>query len=1272
MVRSNSQPAAHAGRLFPAPARTAILLLLGLSLATSIRGDCRELGFNRISLEQGLSHSTVRCVLQDHRGFMWFGTEDGLNRFDGYSFTIYRHNPADAHSISDNFIWTLLEDRSGTLWVGTNDGGLNRFDPGREQFTAYRYDPANPASLSDNNVRVLCQDSRGHIWAGTNGGGLNRLDPKTGRFTRFQHDPANPGSLCHNMVLCLFEDSDRQLWVGTLNGLDRMAAPAGAFTHFRHDPAIPRSLSSSNIQAIGQDGTGTLWVGTYDGLNRMDRTTGAFTRYQHTPGLPSSLCDNNVITLFTDRSRTLWAGTLHGLAQWIPRTDNFCRYQHNPADPKSLSNDIVLAVGEDAGGSLWIGTAGGGIDKLNPLKFRFTHFANDPFIPDSLSHNTVRAIYEDRAGALWVGTVGGGLNQLVRPSNRFVHYRANPENAQRLSHDTVTAIREDRQGLLWIGTWGGGLNRMDRRTSVFTVYRHDPANPRSISSDIIQAIMEDRSGRLWIGTESGLNQMDRQSGTFTACLHDPADSTSPSDDRIQSNCILEDRSGDIWIGTWHGLNRLEQSTGRFHHFLHDAAVPTSLSDDRVISICETRDGYLWVGTYGGGLNRLDPATGRFISYSEQDGLPNGVIYGILEDSRGDLWLSTNNGLSRFHAPSKTFRNYYVGDGLQSNQFFWGASFQNSRGEMFFGGINGFNMFDPASVQDNSRIPPIVLTAFKKFDHTVRFDRPLSELNQITLSYRENFFGFEFAVLDYAEPGKNTYAYRLEGFDRDWIYCGARRYAGYTNLDGGEYVFRVKGANSEGIWNEPGTSVRIRIQPAIWNTWWFRISMALLLLGSAAGWYRQRIRRIAAKKEELERLVTERTDELRQKNTELEGKKVELEQINNIVQSINTEINFHDLLSSILTEIRIIRGVEKASILVYDKDAGVFRFKASAGWDIQDLEGIELPPDEVHDRYLQNSREIFTDIYLPTGVPWPPDTGKISLAATPKSLLTMRITVSQTVEGYLLLENLQDENAFENQDILLLKNLKEHILSAFIKTRLLEELRLLNEKKNEFLGLAAHDLRNPLNVIINRTGLILRHAKNGSYPSQECVEDLGRIQLSAEQMRQMIGELLDISSIESGKMKLNLHWEKLANLLTESVLFYRRIAEEKSIQLTVEENLTLPDVLIDRSRTLEVLDNLLSNAIKFTYPGGSVRITAEPRGKAVWVHIADTGQGLDDEDLKEIFKSYRKLSARPTGGESSTGLGLAIVKKIVEAHGGNVHVTSRKGMGSTFSFSLPSA
>ena len=847
----------------------------------------QPLRFERLTLEDGLSQNTVFTLLQDRQGFLWVATQDGLDRYDGYSFTVFKNDPQNSNSLSLNSVLSLFESQNGTLWIGTWGGGLNRYDPQTGTFTRYQNNPGDPASLSHNIVTAIEEDRRGRLWVGTCGGGLELLDPQSGHFTHFRNDPADPASLSSDNISTLFQDSSGALWVGTGcygnqgAGLNRFDPQSGQATRFQHNPDDSRTLSADNISAIVQDRSGFLWIGTGGytlkgaGIDRLDPQSGAIIHFQHDGQDPNSLSNNDIMALMIDSSGILWAGTWGGgldladinpeMAETRPGDKtalNFYHQVNNPYNPQSLSSDIAWSFLEDRSGIVWVGSGNGGLNKLNPQVQRFALYRNDPGDPNSLGHNAVGPVLEDSQGRIWIGTLGGGLERFDRQTGAFSHYARPASDPFSEQANTYLALYQDHQGTIWTGTLAG-LGKFDPTSGQTTEYRHDPGNPDSLVDDNITSILEDRSGRLWVGTLTGLDWLDPEAGRFVHMQIPGLASVFR---------LYLDRDGVLWVGSWgQGLFRLDPQTVSgsqvsFTRYQHDPADPTSLSDDGVLSALQDRDGTMWFGTQAG-LDHLDPAKQTFSHYQEEDGLVNNNTLCMLADNQGDFWISTNGGLSHFDPETETFHNYKVQDGLQSDEFDSGSCATTRAGEMYFGGQNGLNIFRPEAIQDNPTPPPVVLTNFSVFNQPVAAD--LSGAAPIKLSYSQNFIAFEFTALDFHTPLKNQYAYKLEGFDPDWIQAGTRRYASYTNLPGGDYVFRVKASNNDGVWNESGTSVPLHIVPPVWETWWFRAGLLLGLVAALVMGVRWRLESVHAQNRRLEALVQQRTAELRHTNEQLE-------------------------------------------------------------------------------------------------------------------------------------------------------------------------------------------------------------------------------------------------------------------------------------------------------------------------------------------------------------------------------------------------------------------
>ncbi len=827
--------------------------------------------FDNISTEQGLSQSTVTAILQDRQGFMWFGTEGGLNKFDGYQFTVYKHDPQDPKSVSDSVITSLYEDRDGTLWVGTS-AGLDRLDRRSGAFEHYKQVLTGSDNISRVFVSVIYQDHLGTLWIGTYGDGLVALDLSTNHSKVFKNSSDDPNTLTDNMINSIHEDRDGVLWIGTDMGINHIDPTSRTFVTDPQKTLRLGVIEDVPVYAIYEDHLGRLWIGTKTGLYQWNRAEDQLIEYYHDQFDPDSISDDSIRCIFEDSQGALWIGTRSGLDQFYEDQERFISYRHNSYDPQSLISDSIRSIFEDRSGVLWIGTAGGGLSKYARIAQKFPLYKSIPGLSNSLSDNNIWSIFEDQNDNIWIGTFSSGLNKLDRHSGTVTVFQNIPGEVSTLSSNDIRAIHEDRKGNLWIGTEYGGLNRFDPQTESFFHYQHDDADPKSLSSDAVFVIYEDSLGRMWIGTQGGgLNLLEQDSETFTHFLHDPTDPHSLSNNAVKA--IFEDQTGILWIGTLGGVNLFDKQAKHLAVYQHDPGNPSSLSSDLIASIFVDSAGNVWIGTFGGGLNRFDGDTRSFIHFNENDGLPDNTVYGILEDTNGALWLSTNNGLSKFDPHLESFQNYNISDGLQGNQFNPGAYFQSKDGELFFGGTRGINAFFPDQVMDNPVPPPVVITDFKVFNQTVQTDLQANEFVQ--LNYQDSFISFEFAALDYNAPDKNQFSYKLEGVEENWVDTGTRHYASYTHLPAGKYVFRVKASNNDGIWNDVGTAVHITIVPPFWATWWFRGIILLVLVGGVYGGYRLRVRTIEARSFELESQVKQRTDELM--NTQEALRQSELEQ-----------------------------------------------------------------------------------------------------------------------------------------------------------------------------------------------------------------------------------------------------------------------------------------------------------------------------------------------------------------------------------------------------------
>ena len=747
---------------------------------------------------------------------MWFGTRDGLNRYDGFNFKIYKNIPNDSNSLSDNEITSIFEDKYGFLWLGTLGGGINKYNRKHEHFHHY-FLPKN--GTAGNIVYSIYEDNRGILWIGTDDNIL-LYNRESDFFTTVKFWGENyPCS-----AKCIFQDKKGNYWIAAKNGLFNMDINKKNTKIFHHEPKNKNSLSSDNIRNIIEDKFGILWIGTEDGgLNKYDRKTNTFSVYKNIPNDKNSISGNSIKALKEDSDGRLWIGTIYALDLYDPKVDKFIHYKNDYLNPESLSDDYINCIYEDKSRTLWFGTWSWGLNKYSKYKNKFKHIRKEWQDKNTLTDNYITSIYEDRDENLWIGAYEG-LNRYNKKTGIFYNYDIIQENKK--IRNSILSIIDFTPGNILLGTFTGvkklGISS-EKITHFFPV-----VNSSEYAHYVINSMVNDEDGSQWIGTESaGLYKYNAKRKTSIKYQYNSQVQGSISCNKI--NIIFKDLNGTKWIGTTNGLNQYMDNRDSFIHFLHDASDKNSLSNNNVTSICEDQNRIIWLGTSGGGLSKLNKVKNNFTNYNEKQGLSSDVIKGMIADDSGYLWISTNKGLSKFNTETEVFRNYASSDGLLGSEYYIGSFYKSKNGEMFLGGNAGINRFFPEKVLDNPYKPSIIITAFKKFNEEVTFSKDMSEIDQIELLYNDDFFSFEFSALDFVNPEKNQFAYKLEGFDTSWIYTGTRRYASFTNIDGGEYIFRVIGSNSDGVWNKEGTSIKIIVAFPPWKRWWAYVLYALFFM-----------------------------------------------------------------------------------------------------------------------------------------------------------------------------------------------------------------------------------------------------------------------------------------------------------------------------------------------------------------------------------------------------------------------------------------------------------
>jgi ligand-binding sensor domain-containing protein/nitrate/nitrite-specific signal transduction histidine kinase len=1180
--------------------------------------------FDRLTIAEGLSFSKVDAILQDRQGFLWVGCERGLNKYDGYQFTIYRNDPSDPGSLVHDRINTLYEDSAGELWIGTG-GGLDRLDRSTGTFIHYQAglggSPYTGQPDTGAAVFAIQEDRQGVLWIGSSAG-LYHLNP--GSQEPIQSPDWQP-------VYIIVENSDGLLWIFDFDRLYLLDPKTGQ-----------RSLAELErqwIDSIYVDGLGDVWVGSSDGLWRMDHATGSVVHYEHDPEVSTSLGHHRVNALLEDRLGRLWVGTQGGLDLFDRARNRFVHYRYDPPNLNSMSDDLVLSLYEDRSGVLWVGTDRG-LSKYSWTANRFTLYTRLPDAP---------AVSPEVAPVTGRPLEASGL--------------------QSLSSERVMAVYEDRQGILWVGMFDGGLNRLDRSAGTVTVYRHDPADPDSLSSDTVREIYEDRSGTLWVGTERGLNQFEPGSGMF---LKSQGTNAFPNEEVW---IFAEDRAGELWVGTLANLYSFDREAGRFIPYQRlgwSSAPVRSLYADAtgllwvgsqykglyqwdgeqftsyhpqsidqhnqagsyirsIFTDPAVDSGAVWAGTDASGLLRFDRTTpgGEFRRFTEKDGLVGNLVQCIMADADGFLWLGTNRGVSRFDPATETFRNYDARDGLHNGEVF--HCFQSSRGEMFVGGNGGLSAFYPEQIKDNAQPPPIVITTFKLLNQAESMVLPPD--GRIELSYQQNDLSIEFAALDYHIPGKNQYAYRMEGVDRDWVAAGTRRYVNYTNLQPGSYVFRVKGSNNDGVWNEEGVTLQITIQPPFWGTWWFGGLVAGLLVCAALGAYRLRVRSIEARSRKLEQQVIERTDEINQRRKELEA-------LYQADENLYRHLNLEQVLQALIETAMQLLDADKGAVLCWDDKKENLVIRAARNFQLQTIANTRIPRGKGKAGRVVQSGEtaMVEDTAQDASV-----TQSLVQAENIRAFIQVPIKVENEVFG-VFSADYTSPRSFKEEELRLLLALAQRAGIAIQNARLYEQshqLAVLEER-----GRLARDLHDAVTQTLFSASLVAEALPNTWEKNPQ--EGLGLLQ-----------ELRSLSRGALAEMRtLLLELRPAALLETSLPNLLRQLGEASSgregipvaVQIEGEAELHQAAIPSDVHIALyRIAQEALNNVIKHARAHRvTVRLGYSPESQAepvrVLLSICDDGRGFDPVQLPH------------------NRLGLGIMQERVQAIGGTLTIESQPGHG----------
>ncbi len=1290
------------------------LFCIALGVALQTFSQPKNLQFSYLTLDDGLSSSSINSFLQDEKGYMWVGTYDGLNRFDGVNFTVYKHNSDDSSSIADNLIWNIFIDHNNNLLFCT-EHGLCKYNWETDDFLNYNLAKSSPLAGVDFSLHNVAEDTLGNLWLAANIA-LFYFDRKNNRAEQYLNDPNDPSSISNSYTESVYIDRDEMVWVTTQQGLNLFLPETGTFELITRGATDQDDYSDIFFTDIIEDHEGNLWFGSTKGLFCL-KYNSKFTdkrliHYQHNPNDAHSISNNQIISLLIDDKNILWVGTENGGLNLLNReNEEFCCYRINDYDPKSLNNESIQAIYQDKIGNMWVGTFAGGINisKKNSGSIRL--YEKLPGAEQSLSHNAVLCFLEDYKNRIWVGTDGGGLNLFDWKINRFSCF--NMENAN-FSSDAILCMDEYPNKVLWLGTWAGGLIRFDTDTRTATSLNTSNSN---ILDDNIYAVAKGDKNDLWLGSfEHGLIHYNIDKNKFT---HFDQSNSPTSNNMII--VIKKDTKGNLFLGSPSSFEVYKPDSNKFISYQHGSNGPNQIGVQAVTDIFVENDTTVWIGTQYG-LIRFNPETETFTRYTVEDGLPSNFIQGIILKEAGILWLSTNNGVCRFDVNDKEkimiLTNY---DGLQSNEFSPRSRLKNIDGKLFFGGKKGFNIILPDQFAANENIPKVLITDFHIFNKPVKAGtegsplmKHISITKHIDLSYKQSVLTFYFAVMDFTVPEKNQYAYYLENFEEGWIFSGNKREATYTNLDPGNYVLHVKGSNNDGVWNEEGVELSITILPPWWQTIWFKIFAFLFILSFIIGFYYLRLNQLSVQKHKLEKMVKQRTAEIEEKNSMLHKQTNELNNINTLLEEQNQHMEEQNevLLDKTkkLNDSNIL--LEESQQRIEEKEKELLKEKYLMDTLMNNL------PDYIYfkdlkSRFIKNSKshalsfgrsdqnevlgksdfDFFDDEHATTAYKNEQDiikTGKAiinyiekeskkdgSIRWVTSTKMPLKDKGGNIVGTFGISKDITENREMqmeiiEKNETLLAQEEKLLVQQEELKAQaeeLIEKnniLITLNATKDKFFSIIAHDLKNPFASILGFCEILL--TRYDKYEDSKRKQLIGVIEQSAQNIYKLLENLLQWARSQTGNMKFSPEEFNLLELVENNKTLVNNSLTEKGLILVHEIS---PDLRINADKNMinTVIRNLLTNSIKFSEEG-EIKVVAKDENDSIYISITDRGKGIRKEMIDKIFEIEKSKSTEGTRGESGTGLGLIICKEFIEKHQGSIRAESEYGKGSTFFITLP--
>ncbi len=841
-------------------------------LTAAITSIKQHFTFKTIKHEKLAQIGAVSAIVQDHQGFLWLGGSGGLAHYDGYEFTLYKHDPKDVNSLSNNGINDMVIDATGQLWIATSSG-LSLFIAKKEQFQHFFAEDKFANTPRHNWLWSLLETQQGDIFVGT-GGGLKILDKKTSQLVQNElYDVTFKGETPYT-ITTLIEDKNNNIWAGTMkNGVLLFERQKQSFQHFKHKANTPQSLSNDQIHNIFEDSQNRIWIGTNNGLNRYKAKENTFIPYTLLTD-KHSVAHKVIRRIFEDKTGNIWLGTDgKGLSLYQDDKDIFVNFTKSDTQNTGLKNNKIRTLFEDNSGLIWIGHYPSGTSIIDPYASAFQNNQYNPLDKNTIGHNDILSSAEDKQGNIWLGTEKG-LNYINRSSGEITRFNANATDPHSLAADSVLSLFNDDENKLWIGTWSGGLSVKNSDSSQFKHFK----SLGNLQVKEVWSLYQDEERYIWVGSEKGLSRYDKQQDSFEHFLHNPKNETSIFDGPVLS--IFEDSKKRFWLGGYWGVSILDRQNKTFKHYRPNSKKSNAISDSFVKAITEDSQGNVWISTGNGGVNKFNNTQSGFEHIKKQQGLADNLVGCTLVDQNGDMWFGTGKGINKYTVSDKRFLVYTQQQGLAGDTYKSPNCLKTQYGELLFGSTNGLTIFHPDKIISNNFIPPVSVTDFQIFNSSVNFKQqdavlntPIKHTNKISLDYFHSVFSFKFAALNYYLPEKNEYAYQLVGFDKKWVYSGKRRETTYTNLDAGNYIFRVKASNNEGVWNDKGTELEISILPPPWLTWWaytlYILSFIAIVSRLVYSQYRKR-QIVIEQNKILEIRVQERTSELSKKNQDIQA------------------------------------------------------------------------------------------------------------------------------------------------------------------------------------------------------------------------------------------------------------------------------------------------------------------------------------------------------------------------------------------------------------------